>query len=69
MIKIIFLVFDDDIRAALARVCQQDRDSDGVYLAKAAQIIRQDLFDIQEPFDGVFHEGCKRSQCLAHKLL
>ena len=55
------LVFDEDIRAALAKVCQLDQDSDGIHLAKAAQIIRQQLFDKWEAFDGVFHEVCQEN--------
>ena len=36
----VFLVFDEDIGAALGKACEQDSDSDAVQLARAAQIVR-----------------------------
>ena len=42
----IFLVFDENIGAALSLACEHDSDGDDVHLARAAQIVRRHLFDI-----------------------
>ena len=55
----ILLMFDEDIGRALAKVCQQDSDSDAVHLARAAQIVRRQLFDKSKPFDGSFSATCQ----------
>ena len=37
----ILMAFEDDIGAALDKVCELDRDSDAVHLARAAHIVRR----------------------------
>ena len=37
------LTFDCDIGTALQRVCEEDRDTDANYLAKAATIVRKEI--------------------------
>ena len=41
----VFLVFQNDIGAALAKAVEQDDDDDAVQLAHAAKIARKDLFE------------------------
>ena len=57
----VFLVFEVDIRAALARVVEQDDgdDDDAVQLANAAKIVRRDLFEKLDSFNGSFKKGCQ----------
>ena len=55
----VLLVFDEDIGHALAKVCQQDSNSDAMHLARAAQIVRIHLFDNSKPFDGSFSATCQ----------
>uniref|UniRef100_UPI00358EC93F uncharacterized protein isoform X1 n=1 Tax=Myxine glutinosa TaxID=7769 RepID=UPI00358EC93F len=55
----VLLVFDEDIGHALAKVCKQDSDSDAIHLARAAEIVRRQLFDKCKPFDGSFSETCQ----------
>ena len=57
----VFLVFEEDIRAALARVVEQDDgdDDDAVQLANAAKIVRRDLFEKLDSFNGSFKKGCQ----------
>ena len=40
----IFLAFEEDVGAALAKVCESDNDSDTIYLAHAAKIVRNQMF-------------------------
>ena len=55
----VLLVFDEDIGAALGKACEQDSDSDAVHLARAAQIVRQHMFEDPKPFNGSFAEKCQ----------
>ena len=55
----IFLVFQNDIGAALAKVAEQDDDDDAVQLAHAAKIVRKDLFEKSSSFNGSFRKGCQ----------
>ena len=55
----VFLVFDEDIGAALGKACEQDSDSDAVQLARAAQIVRRHMFEDPKPFNGSFEEMCQ----------
>ena len=41
----IWLLFDEDVSAALGKACERDNDSDAVVLAHAAQIVRQHMFE------------------------
>jgi len=55
----VLLVFESDIGPALKKACQHDCDQDAMYLAKAAEIVRRNMFGTAEPFDGSFTEGCQ----------
>ena len=53
------LMFDHDIGNAIMEVCDKDYDSDGLILAKAAKIIRKDVFQMKHVFKGMFRENCQ----------
>jgi hypothetical protein len=55
-----WLVFDEDIGAALGKACEGDLDSDAVVLARAAQIVRQQMFEDTKIFNGSFSENCQQ---------
>ncbi len=61
------LVFDDDIGVALGKACEQDRDRDSVILARAAQIVRRNIFS-SKPFTGSFEDNCQETS-VPHLLL
>ena len=52
-------MFDDDIGEALKIACENDEDSEGNILAKATQIVRKDLFQIRQQFNGSFSADCQ----------
>ncbi len=56
----ILLVFEEDIGAALAKACELDSYSDAVHLARAAQIVRRNIFGEAKTFTG-FPAGCQKS--------
>ena len=56
----ILLVYKEDIGSALAKACQHDIDSDAVHLARAARIIRKDIFQSSQPFNGSFSDKCQQ---------
>ncbi len=64
----VLLAFDKDIGCALAKSCEQDADTDAVHLARAAQIVRRQMFDDREPFSGSFKDGCQE-ESVPHLLL
>ena len=52
----ILLTFKEDIGLALIKAC-----NDAVYLVRAAQVIRKELFSIKiKQFDGFFTSECQR---------
>ena len=64
----VVLVFDEDVGAALRKACEHDADSDAVYLARAATIVRRDMFQTKMEFNGSFHTECQE-QSLPTSLL
>ena len=54
----ILMTFEENVGAALAKVCELDSDSDAVHLARAAQIVRRYMFGEAKPFTG-YPEGCQ----------
>ena len=54
------LMFDEDVGAALGKACEADSDSDAVVLARAAHIVRQQLFEDSKLFNGSFGENCQQ---------
>ena len=57
----VFLVFQNDIGAALAKVVEQDDDDDddAVQIAHGAKIVRKDLFEKSSSFNGCFRKECQ----------
>ena len=54
----IFLTFEEDVSAALAKVCEFDNDSDAIHLAHAAKIVHNQMFGEAKSFTG-FSLGCQ----------
>jgi len=50
--KDVLLAFDTDVVDALKKACDSDSDEEAIILAKAAQIIRKDIFNEKYSFDG-----------------
>ena len=55
----VVLVFDEDVGAALRKACEHDADSDAVHLARAAKIVRRDIFQMKMEFNGSFPTECQ----------
>ena len=56
----IFLAFSEDVSEALLIACKQDTESDALHLARAARIIRRDIFAHQNTlFNGTFVDNCQ----------
>ena len=58
----VLLAFDASIRIALKKF-QEDSENDGMYLARAAKIVRQDILshNSNSLFNGAFKKGCQES--------
>lgn len=59
--KQVLLVFDADVGSALSAACQFSDVEDAWHLAKAAEIVRRHLFDMDLKFTGEFKPGCQKS--------
>ena len=53
----VLMAFEEDVGAALAKAYEQDSDKDAVHIARAAQIVRRQIFGEAKPFNG-FPERC-----------
>ena len=58
--KHILLVFNDTIGDAIRKACEQDYASEALHLARAAKIVRRDMFSIQQSFKGTFEIDCQK---------
>lgn len=56
-----YLSFDEDIALLLAEAFKKDTDSDAMCLAKAAKIIRRELFEIADLPEGTFPPDCQEN--------
>ena len=56
----VFLVYDEDIGAALQFAVENSDDSNAVHLAKAAQIVRKDMLEKKQNLDGTFTSSCQK---------
>ena len=66
----IVVVFNEDLGAALGKACENDSDSDAVHLAKAAIIVRRDMFAMKRKFNGSFDtQGQEESVPISLKVL
>jgi len=55
--KDILLSFKKDVGPTLRKSC--DHDSDAMHLVRAAQVVRQEMFDTTFSFDGSFQANCQ----------
>lgn len=62
------LVFNKDVGAALKKACDHDADNDAVHLARAANIVRRDMFKHRNQFDGSFQANCQETSVPASLL-
>ena len=53
------LAFREDVGDAIAKACEMDSDNDAIHLARAAEIVRRQMFGEAKPFIG-FPEGCQK---------
>ena len=54
----VVLAFDRDMGAALRKFCKEDFDDEAICLARAAKIVRIDIFQLQATFTG-YDEACQ----------
>lgn len=59
------LAFDTDVGDALRKACDSDSDEEAIILAKAAQIVRKDIFNEKYSFDGTLDNSCVPESLLA----
>jgi len=57
----VLLVFNNDIGNALGKACEYDADNDAVHLARAAAIVRREMFKRKISFNGSFDTECQES--------
>ena len=62
------LAFNRDVGAALRKACEHDADGDAVHLARAATIVRRDMFSKKMEFNGSFSTTCQE-QSVPNSLL
>ena len=55
------LAFDSDIGTALQQVCEDDKDTNANYLAKAATIVRKKMLATKSTFKGTFQRQCQEN--------
>ena len=59
------LAFDTDLGDALTKACDSDSDAEAIFLAKAAQFVRKDIFNEKYSLDGTLHNSCVPESLLA----
>ena len=64
----VMLAFNKDIGHALSVACDHDSDTDAVCLARAANIVRRDMFKMKNQFNGSFEEKCQEESVPASLL-
>ena len=63
--KDVLLAFDTDLGDALKKACDSDSDAEAIFLAKAAQIVRKDIFNEKYSFDGTLDNSFVPESLLA----
>ncbi|EDO35715.1 predicted protein [Nematostella vectensis] len=56
----VYLAFRKDVGEVLQKAHKEDKDEEGIHLAKAATIIRNEIIEHKYSFDGSFDENCQR---------
>ena len=54
------LVSNEDVGTALSKACEHDADNDAVHLARAANIVRRDIFKMMNHFSGSLETTCQQ---------
>ena len=57
----IFLVFNKDVGPAIRKACEHDADTDAIHLARAANIVRREIFNKESSFPGTYDSQCQAS--------
>ena len=57
----IFLVFNKDVGPAIRKACEHDADTDAIHLARAANIVRREIFNKESSFTGTYDSQCQAS--------
>ena len=55
----VVLSFDEDISTAIKKAC--DHDSNAMHLARAAQVVRKEMFEKKFSFDGSFKQSSQQN--------
>ena len=53
------MIFNKDIEDATKKACEQDLHSKAIILSKAARIMRRDMFQKSQLFQGKFTQDCQ----------
>ena len=64
----VVLIANHDIGQALRKACHHDADNDAVHLARAAKVVRKDMFKVKQNFDGSFGRTCQEDSVPASLL-
>ena len=64
----VVLISNQDIGSALSKACELDADNDAVHLARAASIVRRDMFKMKNQFNGSFEKKCQEESLPASLL-
>lgn len=64
----VLLVFNEDVGNALGKACAYDADNDAVHLARAATIVRKEMFKLKNSFIGSFDTECQENSVPASLL-
>jgi hypothetical protein len=65
----VVLSFDGDIHNAIQNTCENNAFSDGMTLAKAAEILREDMFREYPKFNGSFTGEFTSKNCISQRSL
>ena len=49
-----FIISNADVGSALRKACEYDADNDATHLARAASMVRGDMYKIMNQFTGFF---------------
>ncbi|CAC5382291.1 unnamed protein product [Mytilus coruscus] len=55
----VLLIFNEDVGEALKQATSYSCDDEGIIIAKAAKIVRRDMFDTRYSFTGTFNDSCQ----------
>lgn len=65
----VLLVYEDDVGKVLSKVHQECYDDDAMHLARAANIVRKAMFEVNNSFNGTFAQDCQSNYSVPALLL